>query len=29
MSKMNELSQVLDELVSCGVGLIRAAAALR
>ena len=29
MSKMNELSQVLDELVACGEGLIRTANALR
>ena len=29
MSKMNELSQALDELVSCGEGLIRAANAIR
>ena len=29
MAKMNELSQVLDELVSCGEGMIRAANALR
>ena len=29
MSKMSELSQALDELVSCGEGMIRAANALR
>ncbi len=29
MSKMSELSQVLDELVACGEGLIRSATALR
>ncbi len=29
MSKMKELSQALDELVSCGEGLIRTANALR
>ena len=29
MAKMNELSQVLDDLVSCGEGMIRAANALR
>ena len=29
MSKMSELSQVLDELVACGEGLIRTANALR
>lgn len=29
MAKMNELSQVLDELISCGEGMIRAANALR
>ena len=29
MAKMNELSQVLDELVSCGEGMIHAANALR
>ena len=29
MARMNELSQVLDELVSCGEGMIRAATALR
>ena len=29
MSKMNELSQVLDELVACGERLIRTANALR
>ena len=29
MSKLSELSQVLDELVSCGEGMIRAANALR
>ncbi len=29
MSKMSELSQVLDELVTCGEGLIRTANALR
>ena len=29
MSKMSEMSQVLDELISCGEGLVRAATALR
>ncbi len=29
MSKMSELSQVLDDLVACGEGLIRTANALR
>lgn len=29
MSKMNELSQVLDELVACGERLIRTASAIR
>ena len=29
MSKMSELSQVLDELVACGEGLIRTANAIR
>ena len=29
MSKLSELSQVLDELVSCGEGMIRTANALR
>lgn len=29
MSKMNELSQVLDEMVSCGENLIQAAKALK
>lgn len=29
MSKMSELSQVLDELVACGEGLIHAANAIR
>ena len=29
MSKMSELSQVLDELVACGEGLIHAATAIR
>lgn len=29
MSKMNELSQVLNELVACGEGLIGAASAIR
>lgn len=29
MSKMSELSQVLDEMVACGEGLIRTANALR
>ena len=29
MSKMSELSQVLDEMVACGEGLIRAANAIR
>ena len=29
MSRMNELSQALDEMVACGEGLIRAANAIR
>ena len=29
MSKMNELSQALDDLIACGEGLIRAANAIR
>ena len=29
MSKMSELSQVLDELVACGEGLIKTASAIR
>ena len=29
MSKMSELSQVLDEMVSCGENLIQAAKALK
>lgn len=29
MSKMNELSQILDEMIACGEGMIHAANALR
>lgn len=29
MSKMSELSQVLDEMITCGEGMIRAAKALK
>ena len=29
MSKMNELSQVLDEMIACGEGMIKAANALK
>ena len=29
MSKMSELSQVLDEMIACGEGLIKAAQALK
>lgn len=29
MSKMSELSQVLDEMISCGEGMIKAANAIK